>query len=123
MLIVMHHSAGDKDIEKVKKTILSMGFKPVAIPGAERTAIGVIGNQGWVDDALFRDIKGVREILHVTKAYKLVGRDFHPSDTVVKLKEHVNVGGKAPFLVIAGPCAIESREQIFRTAKFLNTVQ
>ena len=119
MLIVMHHWASDRDIGKVKKTILSLGFKPVAIPGAERTAIGVIGNQGWVDDAPFRDIKGIRELLHVTKAYKLVGRDFHPSDTVVKLGEHVKVGGRSPFLVIAGPCAIESREQIVKTARFL----
>ena len=51
MLIVMHHSATDKDVEKVKKTIAAMGLKPVAIPGAERTAIGVIGNQGWIDDS------------------------------------------------------------------------
>ena len=119
MLIVMHHWASDRDVEKVKKAILSLGFKPVAIPGAERTAIGVIGNQGWVDDAPFRDIRGIREILHVTKAYKLVSRDFHPSDTVVKLGEHVSVGGKSPFLIIAGPCAVETREQTFKTARFL----
>ncbi|MGD1075395.1 MAG: 3-deoxy-7-phosphoheptulonate synthase, partial [Thermodesulfovibrionales bacterium] len=119
MLIVMHHWASDKDIERVKKTITDMGLKPVAIPGAERTAIGVIGNQGWVDDAPFRTIKGILEILHVTKPYKLVSRDFHPSDMVVKLGSGVKVGGKSPFLIIAGPCAIESREQIFKTARFL----
>lgn len=119
MLIVMHHSATDKDIEKVKKTIEHMGFKPVAIPGAERTAIGVIGNQGWVEDAPFRGIKGILEIIHVTKPYKLVSRDFHPADTVVKLGDKAKVGGKSPFLIIAGPCAVESREQIFKTAAFL----
>ncbi len=119
MLIVMHHSATDRDIEKVKTAIASMGLKPVAIPGAERTAIGVIGNQGWVDDAPLRGIKGVLEIIHVTKSYKLVSRDFHPSDTVVRLGEGVRAGGRAPFLVIAGPCAIEDRDQIFKTARFL----
>jgi len=122
MLIVMHHWATDKDIEKVKATITSMGLKPVAIPGAERTAIGVIGNEGWVDDAPLRGIKGVLEIIHVTKSYKLVSRDFHPSDMVVKLGDGVKAGGRAPFLVIAGPCAIESRDQIFKTARFLKKI-
>jgi len=119
MLIVMHHWAAAKDVEAVKKTIACLGLKPVAIPGAERTAIGVIGNQGWVDDSPFRDIRAVMEIIHVTKPYKLVGRDFHPADTVVKLPGGVRIGGKSLFAIIAGPCAIESREQIFKTARFL----
>jgi len=122
MLIVMHHWATDKDVDLVKKTITSMGFKPVAIPGAERTAIGIIGNQGWVDDAPFKGNKAVMEILHVTKPYKLVSRDFHPADTVVTLGGKIRVGGKSPFLVIAGPCAVESREQIMRTARFLKKI-
>ncbi len=119
MLIVMHQRATDKDIEKVKATISAMGLRPVAIPGAERTAIGVIGNQGWVDDTPLRGITGILEILHVTKPYKLVSRDFHPSDTVVKLGGHIRIGGRSPFLVIAGPCAIETGEQMFKTARFL----
>jgi 3-deoxy-7-phosphoheptulonate synthase len=119
MLIVMHHWATDKDVDLVKKTITSMGFKPVAIPGAERTAIGIIGNQGWVDDAPFKGNKAVMEILHVTKPYKLVSRDFHPADTVVTLGGKIKVGGKSPFLVIAGPCAVEGREQLMKTARFL----
>ncbi len=119
MLIVMHHWATGKDVESVKKIITGLGLRPVAIPGAERTAIGVIGNQGWVDDAPFRDISAVMEVIHVTKPYKLVGRDFHPSDTVVKLPGGVRVGGKAPFAIIAGPCAIEGEDQIFKTARFL----
>jgi 3-deoxy-7-phosphoheptulonate synthase len=119
MLIVMHHWATDKDVDLVKKTITSMGFKPVAIPGSERTAIGIIGNQGWVDDSPFKGNKAVMEILHVTKPYKLVSRDFHPADTVVTLDRNIKVGGKSPFLVIAGPCAVESREQLMKTARFL----
>lgn len=122
MLIVMHHWATDKDIETVKKIIKKMGYKPVAIPGAERTAIGVIGNQGWVDDAPFRGIKGILEIIHVTKPYKLVSRDFHPQDTVIKISQDLKVGGKSPFLVIAGPCAVESKEQVLKTAKFLKNL-
>ena len=117
MLIVMHHWATDKDVALVKKTITSMGLKPVAIPGAERTAIGIIGNQGRVNDAPLRDIKAILEIIHVTKPYKLVSRDFHPADTVVTLGGKVKVGGKSPFLVIAGPCAVESRDQLMKTAQ------
>jgi len=119
MLIVLHHSATAKDIDSIKKTITKMGLKPVAIPGAERTAIGVIGNQGWVDDSLLRGNKAIQEIIHVTKPYKLVSRDFHPKDSVVALGKNVNVGGRSPFLMIAGPCAVESRDQLMKTAKFL----
>ncbi|MBI5846595.1 MAG: 3-deoxy-7-phosphoheptulonate synthase [Nitrospirae bacterium] len=119
MLIVMHHSATDKDIEKVKSTISNMGLQPVAIPGAERTAIGIIGNQSWIDDGPIRTLKGILEIIHVTKPYKLVSRDFHPADSVVRLSKEVKTGGRSPFLFIAGPCAIESREQIFKTARFI----
>src|SRR5512137_2529600 len=118
MLIVLNHTASAKDVENIKKIIVSMGLKPVAIPGAERTAIGIIGNQGWVDDAPLKGNKAVMEILHVTKPYKLVSRDFHPADTVVTLGGKIKVGGKSPFLVIAGPCAVESREQLMKTARF-----
>jgi 3-deoxy-7-phosphoheptulonate synthase len=119
MLIVLHHSATAKDVEAIKKTITKMGLKPVAIPGAERTAIGVIGNQGWIDDTALRGNKAVQEIIHVTKPYKLVSRDFHPRDSVVTLGGKVTVGGRSPFLMIAGPCAVESRDQLVKTAKFL----
>jgi 3-deoxy-7-phosphoheptulonate synthase len=96
-----------------------MGLTPVAIPGAERTAIGVIGNQGWVDDSALRGNKAIQEIIHVTKPYKLVSRDFHPRDSVVTLGGTVKVGGASPFLMIAGPCAVESRDQLMKTALFL----
>jgi 3-deoxy-7-phosphoheptulonate synthase len=122
MLIVLHHSATAKDVENIKKTITRMGLKPVAIPGAERTAIGVVGNKGWVDDSPFKDNKAIQEIIHVTKPYKLVSRDFHPADTVVSLGGKVRAGGGSPFLVIAGPCAVESRDQVMRTAKFLKSI-
>lgn len=122
MLIVMSHSATEEDVLKIKETISSLGLKPVIIPGAERTAVGVIGNEGWVDDAPFAGLDGIQELIHVTKPYKLVGRDFHPSDTVIELGQGVSIGGRTGLLVIAGPCAIESREQLLRTAELLKTL-
>ncbi|RMG69428.1 MAG: 3-deoxy-7-phosphoheptulonate synthase [Nitrospirae bacterium] len=119
MLIVMHHNATEEDVQRVKETIERLGYRPVAIPGAERTAIGVIGNQGWVDDTPFQELAGIREIIHVTKPYKLVSRDFHPEDTVVSPAEDVTIGSKEYFAIIAGPCAVESTEQMLKVAKAL----
>ncbi len=122
MLIVMHHNATDEDIQRVKDTIEKLGYKPVAIPGAERTAIGVIGNQGWVDDTPFQDLPGIREIIHVTKPYKLVSRDFHPDDTIVRPGKDIEIGSKRGFTIIAGPCAVESLEQMTKVAKELSSI-
>jgi len=118
----MHQWAGEEDVKKVEDIIRRMGLKPVPIPGAERTAIGVIGNQGWVDDQPLQEVKGMREIIHVTKPYKLVSRDFHPRNTVIRLGRGVKIGGKAGFLVMAGPCALENRDQVFKTARFLKNL-
>jgi 3-deoxy-7-phosphoheptulonate synthase len=120
MLIVMHHKATDEDIQRVKDTIERLGYRPVVIPGAERTAIGIIGNQGWVDDTPFQELPGIREVIHVTKPYKLVSRDFHPEDTIVRLADDIEIGSGRSFTIIAGPCAVESREQMFKVAQALS---
>ena len=116
MLIVMHHNAGKKQIEAVIAAIGKMGLTAAPIPGSERTAIGVLGNKGYVDDATIRDLPGVQQVIHVSKPYKLVSRDFHPRATIVRVGG-VEIGeGKAP-VVAAGPCAVESEEQIMKTAR------
>jgi 3-deoxy-7-phosphoheptulonate synthase len=116
MLIVMEHGATPEQIEAVVKVVRALGFTPQPIPGQNRVAIGVLGNQGYVDEEPFRDLPGIQELIHVTKPYKLVSRDFHPADTVVRVGG-VPVGwGEAP-VIIAGPCAVESREQIHEAAR------
>jgi len=116
MLIVMHHKAGSKQIEAVTKAIEAMGLTAAPIPGSERTAIGVLGNKGYVDDTTIRDLPGVLQVIHVSKPYKLVSRDFHPKNTIVKVG-NVEIGeGKRP-VVVAGPCAVESETQILKTAR------
>lgn len=112
----MHHNAGKRQIEAVIKAVERMGFSAAPIPGSERTAIGVLGNKGYVDDAAVRDLPGVQEVIHVSKPYKLVSRDFHPRNTVVKAGGLEIGGGRRP-VVMAGPCAVESEEQILRTAR------
>jgi 3-deoxy-7-phosphoheptulonate synthase len=76
----------------------------------------VLGNQGYVDDATIRELPGVREVIHVSKPYKLVSRDFHPAPTVVDAAG-VQVGDGQTPVVIAGPCSIESEEQMLVAAR------
>jgi len=115
MLVVMRAHAGDEDIARVCEKIESLGFRPHVMPGAERTAIGITGNHGAVDPAEFESLPGVAEAIPVSKPYKLVSREVKPDDTVVDVAG-VGVGG--PELALcAGPCSVESREQILASAR------
>jgi len=92
-----------------------MGYRAEPIPGGERTAIGVLGNKGYVDDALIQDLPGVQEVIHVSKAYKLASRAFHPQSSVIDVCG-VKIGEGCRPVVAAGPCAVEGEEQIIKTA-------
>lgn len=118
MLIVMKHTATQADIDKVIATVSEMGFTAAPIPGGERTAIGVLGNKGYVDDTKIRDLAGVQQAIHVSKPYKLVSRDFHPENTIVDVAG-VKIGEGQRAVVVGGPCAVESEEQILKTARFV----
>lgn len=118
MLIVMSHTASQTDIDMVIKTVQEMGYRAEPIPGSERTAIGVLGNKGYVDDSTIRDLPGVQQTIHVSKPYKLVSRDFHPENTIVDVAG-VKIGEGQRPVVVAGPCAVESEEQILKTARFV----
>lgn len=116
MLIVMNHNAGKKQIDGVIKAIELLGYQAAPIPGSERTAIGVLGNKGYVDDSTVRTLPGVQEVIHVSKPYKLVSRDFHPRNTIIKVAGLEIGAGRRP-VIMAGPCAVESEEQIMKTAR------
>lgn len=118
MLIVMSHNATTADVDAVVRTVSEMGFTAAPIPGRERTAIGVLGNQGYVDDSKILELAGVQQVIHVSKPYKLVSRDFHPENTIVDVRG-VRVGQGCRPVVVAGPCAVESEEQIVKTALFV----
>ncbi len=116
MLIVMRNQASSKEVEQVVASVESLGFQAKVIPGAGRVAIGVVGNQGYVEDAAISRLPGVSHVIHVTKPYKLVSRDFNPENTVVSIGD-LKVGEGCPPVVMAGPCSVESEEQVFSTAE------
>jgi 3-deoxy-7-phosphoheptulonate synthase len=110
----MRAQAGGEEIAEVCRRIKERGLEPHIIPGAQRTAIGITGNQGPLDPSEFEDLPGVAEAIAVSKPYKLVSREVKPENTVVRVAGAA-VGG--PDLVFcAGPCSVESREQILAAA-------
>ena len=109
MLIVMETKASPEMVEKVCQVVESMGLKAHPIPGAQRVAIGVTGNKAQVDSDKILAQKGVKDIIHVTQPYKLVSREFYPNNSVIDVNG-VKIGGPE-FVVMAGPCSVESREQ------------
>ena len=117
MLIVMRQSASDDDVQKVVDRIKSLGWEAKKIPGEERVAIGVLRNPGQTDPALFLDIPGVRDVIPVSKPYKLVSREMHPDDTTISLGGGEVVIGGDKLVVMAGPCAVESERQCLDIAR------
>jgi 3-deoxy-7-phosphoheptulonate synthase len=116
MLVVMHHGATESQIEGVCRAIREMGYQPVPMPGEQRTAIGLIGNDGRVDDSHIVGLPGVFQVIHVSKPYKQVSREWKAETTVVSLGPGVRVGDR-DVVVIAGPCSVESEQQIVTAAR------
>ncbi|CAN5477174.1 3-deoxy-7-phosphoheptulonate synthase [soil metagenome] len=117
MLIVMKPTALPSEIEKVLQVIDTLGFRGHQLPGENRTAIGVTGNRGSIDPAHFENLPGVADAIRVTKPYKLISKDIKPEKSVIKVG-NATIGGPE-LAMIAGPCAIESREQLFTTAEVI----
>ena len=117
MLIVMKAQATEDEVRAVCNKIESLGYRAHSIPGAQRTAIGITGNQGEVDSGTFDEMPGVQEVIRVSKPYKLVSRDVKPENTVIAFHGSTATFGGPSLAIIAGPCAIESREQAFAIAE------
>jgi 3-deoxy-7-phosphoheptulonate synthase len=114
MLIVMKAGATKADVAAVEEKIRQLGFTPNEIPGATRLAIGITGNSGPLDPGLFTVLSGVADAVAVSKPWKLVSREVKPDDTFVAIGGAQIGGGR--FGVIAGPCAVESKEQVATAA-------
>ncbi len=115
MLIVMTVGATRQQVEGVVATVERLGLRAHTIPGAQRVAIGITGNKEIVNPAAFETLPGVLEVIPVSHPYKLVSREVKPDDTVVSVGG-VPVGG-GHFVMIAGPCSVESYEQTLTIAK------
>ena len=127
MLVVMQSGATPEEVERVVAVIEAQGLAPHVLPGATRTAIGMTGNTGAVDKALFEVLPGVEEAIRVTKPFKLASREMHRDDTTIRLNTPVahapgspgvEIGPKT-FTVIAGPCSVENEAMVTKTAEFL----
>src|SRR6516162_6274446 len=117
MLVVMDSQADEAQITAVIAAIRDLGLTAHPLPGPTRTAIGITGNTGAIDPSTLEILPGVRELIRVTKPYKLASREMHPADTTVKTPQ--TVIGPGTFTIIAGPCSVENEEMILRTAELL----
>jgi 3-deoxy-7-phosphoheptulonate synthase len=114
MLIVMKHNATEAEIDSIVDAIKEMGYGARPIPGEQRTAVGLIGNDGQVDAARLQGLEGVLEVIPVTHPYKQVSREWREENTVVSLPNGTTIGG-TDIVIMAGPCAVEG-EQILEIA-------
>ena len=101
----MRHGAAPEEIQRVVAVIEEMGYQARPMPGAQRTAVGLVGNDGRVDASRLEGLPGVQEVIHVSKPYKQVSREWQEESTVVRLPGGVSVGG-AEVVAFAGPCSV-----------------
>ncbi len=117
MLVIMNPRASDEDLQRVENRIRELGYKPHPIPGATRLAIGVTGNKGIEDRIYLEGLPGVQQVIPVTKPYKLASREIKPENSVVAVGD-VRFGDGS-VVIIAGPCAVEGRDQTLRIAEIV----
>jgi len=116
MLVVMKRGATQQEIDAVTRRIEEFGIRPIPLPGAERVAIGTFGATSREAAEAVEALPGVAEVVPVSRPFKLASREVIPDDSVIAVNG-VDVGGAAPLAIMAGPCAIESRQQTLATAR------
>ena len=115
MLIVMKNSASAEQIHSVVGVVKDMGYDATPIPGGQRTAIGIIGNDGGVSSDRLAGLEGVLELIPVTHPYKQVSREWQGEDTVISLPNGTKIGG-SDLVLMAGPCSVENEREILDIA-------
>src|SRR6202140_5160264 len=117
MLVVMQAQATEEQVRAVCQKIEKLGYRAHSMPGAQRTAIGITGNKGEVEQGTLEEMPGVQEVIKVSKPYKLVSRDVKQDNTVIRFPGTAATIGGPGLAIVAGPCAIETREQAFTVAE------
>lgn len=115
MVIILQNSATEKEIENIKNHLLEYGFQIHESRGVQKTILGAIGVQPDFDIRKIRILDGVADVYRVTVPFKLASRDFKNDSTIIKVKD-LEIGGNN-VVMMAGPCSVESEDQIFRLAK------
>ncbi|MDR3765226.1 MAG: 3-deoxy-7-phosphoheptulonate synthase [Acidobacteriota bacterium] len=117
MLILMDINATEEQVRNACRRVEEMGYRPHPLPGATRTAIGITGNKGAVEADALSQLPGVAEVIPVSKPYKLASRDVKPENTVIRFANSDATIGGEELAIMAGPCGVESRDQLFRSAE------
>jgi 3-deoxy-7-phosphoheptulonate synthase len=117
MLVVMKNDATEEQVQAVIEEIEKMGYRGIPMPGAQRTAVCVVGNRGAVDSTRLLIMDGVKETIPVTKPYKLVSKEAKADPTIITIGD-VKIGG-GEVVVMAGPCAVESEHQALTIARYV----
>lgn len=115
MIIVMKHNASRESIEVIKKEIIEKGVQAEEIKGEKRCVIGLVGDTSIIDPAQIEANEEVEKIIHVQESYKKANRMFHPEDSIISVGSELIGGTK--LAVMAGPCSVESEEQIIGLAE------
>src|SRR5258708_18088442 len=115
MLVVMQNDATEAQIRRVVDVIEEVGYEGRPMPGGKRKTVGVVGNDGRVDGSRLESLDGVAEIIHVSRPYKQVSREWRVENTLVEIAPGVVFGG-TEIPIIAGPCSVESEAQIVESA-------
>ena len=116
MLVVMSADATREQLARVVEVIEEMGYQARPMPGAQRTSVGLVGNDGRVDGSRLEALGGVAEVIHVSKPYKQVSREWKQENTLVEIAPGVVFGG-SEIPIVAGPCSVESESQIVLAAQ------
>jgi 3-deoxy-7-phosphoheptulonate synthase len=113
----MKAQASEEQVRAVCQQIEKFGYRAHPMPGATRTAIGITGNKGEVEQGSLEEMAGVQEVIRVSKPYKLVSRDVKEENTIIRFPgTNATIGGPG-LAIVAGPCGIETREQAFAVAE------
>src|SRR5262245_35372128 len=112
----MRHGATEEEVRRVVAVIEEMGYRSSPMPGAQRVAVGLVGNDGRVDASRLEGLPGVPEVIYVSKPDKQVSREWKEETTIVKLPGGVQVGGQ-DVVAMAGPCSVENERQILESAR------